>query len=266
VQASLARVALKDESYRTHVVKPGETLSSIAQARGATEAQVRLINQVDPKESLVPGSVLLVPDTENKREDEIGHKVVVVPPRYFEHPDRRRIFYRVVSGDSLERLAETFGVTRAELQLWNTIDDQARLQPDMTLQIFVPKGRDLSGTRYLTEASTRVLVSGSPEFFDYFEGQNGRRRLVIRARKNDSLADIGKRYGMTIGWMERINRRPRTDDLDAGTPVVVYTDRARCAPGDVEFEEPRARLAAEPPTATALAAPARTSGVRASAD
>ena len=175
------------------------------------------------------------------------------------------MFYRVASGDSVEKLAELFGVTRTELLQWNSIDDRARLQPDMTLQLFVPRSRDLSRVPYQTEATTRVLVAGTPEFFDYFEGQNGKRRVVIRCRKGDSLADIGKRYGMTIGWMERVNRRGRSEDLEAGMPVVVYTDRAGLAPGDVEFDEPRARFATPLPSAP-LASGAATSAVRASAD
>jgi len=71
------------------------------------------------------------------------------------------------------------------------------------------------------------LVAGSPEFYDYFEGQNGRKRVVVSARENDTLATLGKRYGMTVGSMERINRRSRTDKLHAGDSIVVYVDRGR---------------------------------------
>jgi membrane-bound lytic murein transglycosylase D len=266
VQAGLLRVALNDESYRTYQVRRGETLEAIALSRGTTEGELRMINRVDPKEVLTSGSVLLVPELGASKEPEPGSDVVVVPPRPLHDPARKRVFYRVVAGDSLERLAEVFGVTRAEILLWNAIDERARLQADMTLQLLVPKSRDLSRVRHLTEAKARVLVAGSPEFCDYFEGQNGKRRLVIRARKGDSLAEIGSRYGMTIGWMERVNRRPRNDELEPGAAVVVYTDRARPAPGDVVFEEPRAKLASDVPTATAFGRAAPTSAARASAD
>ena len=266
VQAGLARVALEDESYAPHLVRRGETLETIALARGTTEAQLRLINKVEPKELLSAGCVLLVPELGAAPESGSEREVVVVPPRPFDDRTRQRVFYRVLGGDSIERLAEAFGVTRAEILAWNAIDDNARLQPDMTLQLFVPKGRDLSRVRHLPEAKTRVLVAGSPEFFDYFEGQNGKRRLVIRARKGDSLADIGKRYGMTIGWMERVNRRARNDEIDPGSAVVVYTDRGRPAPGDAIFEESRARLSSDSPAATAFAPRPAGVGSRASAD
>jgi hypothetical protein len=56
--------------------------------------------------------------------------------------------------------------------------------------------------------------------------------LVIAAREGDTLATIGKRYGMTIGQMERINRRGRTDQVAPGERVIVYTERPKAAPGD----------------------------------
>jgi LysM repeat protein len=55
---------------------------------------------------------------------------------------------------------------------------------------------------------------------------------VVRAKDGDTLASIGKRYGSTVGSMERINRRSRTDAVAEGQPVVVYTERTRPQPGD----------------------------------
>src|SRR5690606_18189818 len=98
--------------------------------------------------------------------------------------------------------------------------------------------------RHLPESRARILVAGSPEFFDYFEGQNGKKRLVVRARSGDTLAIIGKRYGMSVGWMERVNRRSRTDPVRPGEPIVVYTERKGPAPGDSLYVDALAR--AEP--------------------
>jgi membrane-bound lytic murein transglycosylase D len=96
----------------------------------------------------------------------------------------------------------------------------------MALQLFVDKRKTFSA-RTINPSETHVLVAGSPEFYDYFEGQNGRKRVVISARENDTLATLGKHYGMTVGSMERINRRSRTDKLRAGESIVVYVDRGR---------------------------------------
>ncbi|HLV66440.1 MAG TPA: LysM peptidoglycan-binding domain-containing protein, partial [Polyangiaceae bacterium] len=245
VREGLARGGADDESLERYVVKRGETVESIALARGTTEAQLRLINAVSSKEVLGAGTVLLVPSGERTREDDPDEDVVVVPPRPVLDRARRRVFYRVLAGDSLERIAQAFSVSRAELLTWNALDARARLQPGMTLQILVPKNARLANVRHLPEEKARVFVAGSAEFCEYFEGQNGKKRMVLRARAGDSLAAVGKRYGMSVGYMERVNRRSRNDALEPGEPVVVYTERSQPLKGDALFREPAVRVAPE---------------------
>jgi membrane-bound lytic murein transglycosylase D len=100
------------------------------------------------------------------------------------------------------------------------------------LQVFVAKDADLSKVLHVPEAHAKILVAGSPEFSDYFESQNGKKRLVIAARDGDTLNAIGKRYGMTVGQMERVNRRGRSDQIAAGQRIIVYTERTKPVPGD----------------------------------
>jgi membrane-bound lytic murein transglycosylase D len=160
---------------------------------------------------------------------------VVVPARSFDLPQRRRVFYRVVAGDTATSIARAFEVAARELALWNALDSDARLESGMTLQVFVRDNADLSRVLHVPEAHAKILTAGSPEFCDYFEGQNGKRRFVIAARDGDSLSAIGKRYGMTVGQMERVNRRGRNDPLAPGERVVVYTERSGIVAGDDLF-------------------------------
>ena len=224
--AALARIANDDEPLQTYLTKFGETVESIANAHGVSEARLRAINHVEPKEQLAAGTVLLVPRTPRAASAPANDEVVVVPPREFAYAERARLFYRVLSGDTLSRVANAFAVSVADIGLWNALDENARLQSGMALQLFVDKRKTFSA-RTINPSETHVLVAGSPEFYDYFEGQNGRKRVVVSARENDTLASLGKRYGMTVGSMERINRRSRTDKLHAGESIVVYVDRGR---------------------------------------
>jgi membrane-bound lytic murein transglycosylase D len=102
----------------------------------------------------------------------------------------------------------------------------------MSLQVFVARDADLSKVLHIPDAHAKILVAGSPEFSEHFEGQNGKKRLVIAARDGDTLLAIGKRYGMSAGQMERVNRRGRGDQIAAGERIVVYTERSKPAPGD----------------------------------
>ncbi|MDF3066087.1 MAG: Membrane-bound lytic murein transglycosylase precursor [Polyangiaceae bacterium] len=223
-----------DDGLEAYVVKAGETVERIARARGTSERELREKNRVAANEVLAAGTVLLVPRLVSHVEQDptTAAELVVVPARAVDYPERKRVFYRVVSGDTTSGVASAFRVSAQELSDWNTLDAQARLEPGMSLQVFVPKNADLSKVLHVPEAHAQVLVAGSPEFCDWFEAQNGKKRLVIAARDGDTLVAIGKRYGMTVGQMERVNRRGRSDQLTTGERIVVYTERGKVAPGD----------------------------------
>jgi membrane-bound lytic murein transglycosylase D len=224
--SALARISGDDDSFETYVSKFGDTVESIANAHGVSEARLRAINRVEPKEMLASGTVLLVPRAASAAVAEPNDEVVVVPPREFAYAERSRLFYRVLQGDTLGRVANVFAVSTADIGLWNALDESARLQSGMALQLFVDKNKNFSA-RTIAPSQTHVLVAGTPDFYDYFEGQNGRKRVIVSARENDTLASVGKRYGMTVGSMERVNRRARTDKLHSGESIVVYVDRGR---------------------------------------
>ncbi|HEY8943108.1 MAG TPA: LysM peptidoglycan-binding domain-containing protein, partial [Polyangiaceae bacterium] len=248
VTQALAREMPEDESLFAYVVRAGDTVETIAQANGTTEALIRSINRIDSKEVLAAGGVLLVPRAERTADATAEERLVVVPPRVFGYPDKKRVFYRVLSGDSLGRVAELFRVARSDVSLWNALDGDARLHAGMVLQLFVPKRTNLAHVRHLPEDKARVLVAGSTEFFEYFEGQNGKRRLVVSAKGGDNLAGIGKRYGMSVGSMERVNRRSRTEPVRPGEPIVVYTERPRPAPGDALYVDALSRVTRDTPS------------------
>jgi membrane-bound lytic murein transglycosylase D len=250
----------------TYVVRAGDTAESIAAAASTTEAKIRSLNRIGSQEVLAAGAVLLVPQQDRRpvepeapRED-----VVVVSRRVTAPPGKERLFYRVVSGDTLGKVADAFRVSRHELLAWNALDEGARLVPGMTLQVFVKQGTDVR-VRCMKERDARVLVAGTPEFFDYYEGLNGKKRIVVAARPGDTLASVGRRYGMTVGWMERVNRRSRTDKLEPGESLIVYTDRAvgGSAPTEVamaKLSEPVAPVPGVLPSIESLTAEGFTAG------
>src|SRR5262249_3435592 len=102
--------------------------------------------------------------------------VVTVPADIFVYPGRRRVFYRVVAGDTLPQIAGVFHVAEDDIRRWNDLDPAARLQEGMTIQLFVPNDADLSSAVFLTEPEVRVVAVGSEDFFAYHEGLKGKKR------------------------------------------------------------------------------------------
>lgn len=253
----LAKASRGKGGFRQYVTRFGDTLKLIAAEQGTSESELGRLNELSSGEYLAEGTILLVPsESSGSRtgEDDADRPVVVVPARRFEYTNRQRVFYRVRGDDTLAAIARAFGVTTSELITWNALDDSANLQEEMTLQIFVRRTADLSRVRYLEPHEARVFVAGTDEFFDYFEGLKGRRRITVTVEEGDTLSTIGKRYGMSTGMMERINRHSRRKKLTAGDQVIVYTKQdvgAQDAPASAEslhsIEAPRPDVLPAPP-------------------
>lgn len=235
---SLARARKDSAATERYVVRFGESLEQIAQARKVPVAKLVELNAIAPGEVVRGGTVLLVPKgegapatpaaapaTPGKTASVDDKPTVVVPPDLFVYPDRRRVFYRVMLGDTLREISTTFKVSLDDLRRWNEIDPAARLVEGMSLQVYVARDADLSNAVVLEEKDVRVVVAGSEDFFARFDDK-GRRRVVVTAKAGETLEAVGKRHGCTAGLMERINRRGRGDVLSEGENVVVWTPGA----------------------------------------
>jgi len=211
-----------------YVVRFGDSASTVAASYATSTKRIESLNGLSSSETLRQGTVLLVPRRVRGTKPSTGasEELVVVPERQFQYADRERVFFRVRREDTVAAITSAFGVTKTELLAWNALDENARLQPGMVLQVYVVDKKRLDRIRHTKARETRVLVAGSAEFFDYFEGQKGKKRLLVTVKPGESLRSIGKRYGMSIGWMERVNRRSRRDELLPGETVVVYAPRS----------------------------------------
>lgn len=228
VRARLGRLSGLEADLVAYVVKAGETFEVLANARGVSVDALRNINHATNDERIDSGTVLLLPRQSSEPVESVSvdeERIAVVPPNSEASAGQRRIFYRVRSGDTLTSIADAFGVKRIDLLSHNSIDTSARLQPRMLLQLYVSRDARLDGRSYLEEKDVTLLVAGSPEFSEYFEGLRGNERIVVQAKDKDTLATIGAKYGVSIGMMERINRRSRRDVLTAGDSIVVYAKR-----------------------------------------
>ena len=212
-------------------VRWGESLDDIAQARRTTRGTLLSLNGIRHDEVIRPGTVIFVPAAGSTDATEIVESTtkptVVVPAQTFAYPDRHRAFYRVVPGDTVRDVAGAIGVTADELCRWNALDPAAQLHDGMKLQVFVPKGKKLDGVALLPDSDARVLPVGSNEFFAYFEGQRGRKRLEVTARDGDTWKTVARRYNLSLGQLERINQRARTSSLTPGDKLVVYVPAAK---------------------------------------
>jgi len=258
IKDASSKFAPKGNSLEKYVVRFGETLDQIANARKTTKAKLVELNGIAKDESVRSGTTLLVPVlptgtagasspyasplAEKDKPTVLAHGVT------FAYPDRTRHFYKVIVGDTPREIAEAFGVTIDDLKTWNAIEPTARLQEGMTLQIFVPKGADLSRVVAMKEGEVKLLSVGSDEFYAVEEAMKGRKRTTVLATGGETLEAVGKKHGLSAASMEKINRRPRSDVLKAGEAVIVYVAIAKgAAPEKSDKPAPAAPTEADLP-------------------
>ncbi|APR80989.1 Membrane-bound lytic murein transglycosylase D precursor [Minicystis rosea] len=232
---SLPKFAEAEPKMERHVVRWGESLDEIAARRRTSRGSLAALNGLRREESLRPGTVLFVPtlspeDAADPFNDiPSGKPMVVVPAPAFSYPDRRRVFYRVVAGDTLREVSSVLGVSAGEICRWNALDPGASLHDGMTLQAFVPPTRDRNDVLVLEEKDALVVPVGSKEFFAHFEGLRGRTRVEVVAKHGDTFRTIAQRYGLTVAQLERINGRARSSNLSPGDKLVCYVSKEKAA-------------------------------------
>jgi membrane-bound lytic murein transglycosylase D len=238
---ALAKMRASEPPLDRYVVRFGETLEQVAAAHKTTTQKLVELNSIAPGEAVRGGAVLLVPKVDTpppattaapSPTPATGPKQsVVVPSDVFVYPDRKRVFYRVLVGDTLREIAAALHASVDDLRRWNDLDAGARLQEGMTLQAFVGGDADLSRVLVVPEGDVRVLPVGSDEFFAAQERDRNFKRVTVTAHAGDTLESIGKKFDVPAKTMERVNRRGRSEALKAGDIVVVYVPSGVASPG-----------------------------------
>jgi membrane-bound lytic murein transglycosylase D len=226
------------EKLVAHVVRFGERIEDIAKQRGVSASLLRRINGLvsgDDQAEIRTGVTLLVPERPDRQDhaerarpeppapltpEEIV--IVAVPDKDAVVPGKKRVFYRVIPGDSIWAIARFFKVRDADLMRWNNLDPEATLATKMVLDIWVDKDFDTSSAVLVDPARVRVVTTGSEEFFELVEALRGRRRQKVTCQSGDTWEKLAKRCGLTVSDLERINRVGRGTELRPGQTVVVY--------------------------------------------
>lgn len=244
----LAHAPLRNK-LATFVVRHGDNIETVAQRCRTTVERLTELNSLREGEGLTAGTVLTYPAlAPGQTLAEDSEKMVAVPAKDFSYPGRKRVFYRVMSEDTLETLGHVLGVSPQELAVWNELDADAKLLAGMVLQAYVLPQTSLTRVRTVSDAQTEILRVGSTEFLERHEQLQGRKRIMVLAKKGETLISIGKRYGMSAGMMERINHISRTAALEHGQQIIVYATKNKTAGEDYDDgARPLARVSAPAP-------------------
>nr|HEX4313694.1 LysM peptidoglycan-binding domain-containing protein [Kofleriaceae bacterium] len=263
-QQKLAEMQSQWAGYDAYVMAHGERFEDVATEFGTTLGALRKLNDVKDETELDGGTVVVVPrvsaaDREKNKakakakllgsgiDNKDGETLIVpVPDKDATVPGKKRVFYRVVIGDSLRDVATAFGVTRDDLAAWNGLDDDAKIHPRMVLVAWVAPEFDADAHRVelLDDSQLVVVTRGSQEHMDLAEARTGRVREEYTAPEREELADVARRYGLKADDLARINQISGSTVLSKGDKIIVYrvTDPSRSARAQEQWSKtPRAK-------------------------
>lgn len=244
-QAKLRQLGPSVAPSATLRIRWGESTEDVARQLGTSTNALEQLNDLGSGESVRPGDVIFVPKRPAQQArpapSSQGERLMAAVALAGAGPgDTRRYFYRVVQGDEVADVARVLGVGIGELLAWNHLDPGAALQGGMLLQVFLRPERRPTDVLLREETEVDVVGVGSEQFFAYHEGRKGRRRIEVTAQQGDSWDKLARRYGVTLGQLERINQRSRTSALAPGDKVVIYVANRVQGPAKSPTEPPEA--------------------------
>jgi membrane-bound lytic murein transglycosylase D len=227
-------VRLEDGAeHITYRVRFGESLRMIGERLKVRPRVLRAANGLDRGELPPIGAELIVPKKAlgswTPRKKRKSKKVILLPSKEFKYPGRKRYFYRVQDGDTLEAMGRGLGINPANIVLWNHLDPEASLQEGLYLQVFLPESRNTDSVALTAESQVKPIVIGSREYDAWKKKQNRRSnsgRRWHKVRPGESLWLIARRYKVTVKKLKRWNRSLRRSNLlQPGQKILVYPGR-----------------------------------------
>jgi membrane-bound lytic murein transglycosylase D len=226
--------------WRYHKVQAGETLASIARTYRTTPTSIREANSLE-EDGLAPESRLIIPIAPGKESDSTRYARTITR-------------YKVRKGDTVESVAENFGVSAKMIRSWNRLKGNS-LATRKTLLIHLPvsggaretqvvakRPRRAAGERASSNAgasahktaSRHVLAQSasskgrSSQRADGNKqaagGENSSAGLVHhKVKQGETLYSIANSYNTTVAALKHDNRNIAT--LRPGMVLVIRGDR-----------------------------------------
>ena len=190
--------------WRYHVVTPGETLASLARNYHTTIRQISEVNHLEGRE-LDPQARLIIPVNPGKHP-------AADTATYARHITR----YHVRKGDTVESVADNFGLSPQQLRRWNGIrSSTSSLSGRRVLALHLPispsaRESEMAASRSKSKRPKAETASVKPPATKSSEIERLSREEVAvvrhRVRSGETLYSIANAYRTTVAALKRNNR------------------------------------------------------------
>jgi membrane-bound lytic murein transglycosylase D len=202
----------KKRSWVRYQVKYGETLSGIAYKYGTDQKAIMQANQLKSSTNLITGQWLLIPVApagykapakEEKKETRSyasnnsntrSNTAVNTPKKKDEKAGKKKIAYKVVSGNTLGEIAEWYNILAQQIRDWNGLYYGDPIYPGQVLTLWVDPYIPDEGYRHTTQKKSKESETIEP----------GTKIYVVQ--DGDTLPSIAKLFNVEVSSIKRWNR------------------------------------------------------------
>ena len=214
----------KKVSWVHHRVRSGQTLSTIARSYGISLSELKRFNKI--RGSLIrTGQSLVIPIPQGKKyyKNYAGNKRSSSSTSSTRTASssrkpvtsvkgRSKKVYVVKGGDSLWKIANSFGVSVEQIRSWNALRRSRLIKPGQTLNIWLPDGNAAASTATSTTENKPAVANSASEG----------NAVTHTVRSGDTLWEIAQMYKVSIADIKRWNRKG-SNKIKPGEELTIYT-------------------------------------------
>ncbi|MCK5861128.1 MAG: LysM peptidoglycan-binding domain-containing protein [Candidatus Hydrogenedentes bacterium] len=160
-----------------------------------------LLPLIPAKKEAAPENIIA---DELEGEEEVTPLAVLSTPVVVAPPNTTRREYQPVAPESIGKIAESFGVTEADIRVWNNIAADVTMT-DNTVVIYLPVAEEAAMDRPVPEISSALDGNYTSHLIE----------------PGDTLRSIAGRYGTTTAVLIEINQIANPDIVVLGTKLKV---------------------------------------------
>ena len=182
--------------WRYHRVQPGDTLVTVARTYRSTPKAIAEANNLDDSSELAPDSKLIIPIAAGKRS-------TTEDAATYSHRATR---YKVRKGDTVESVADNFGVPPAMVRKWNHIKGDS-LRGRSVVYVHLPvapnASRDTSTASSKSHSKSTQTAHSTAE--KPVSGAASASIVHHKVKQGETLYSIASSYNTTVDALKRDN-------------------------------------------------------------
>jgi membrane-bound lytic murein transglycosylase D len=171
--------------WRYHKVAPGDTLASLAHSFHTSRQAIVQANSLDGDEELRAESELIIPVAPGKHPaDEVASY------------SRRATSYKVRKGDTVQTVADNFGVPPAMVRRWNHLKGDS-VRGRRVLYVHLPVAPDTTGSRQAAISKSRSKKK--------LQADASKSVVHHKVQRGETLYSIAKSHNITVDALKENN-------------------------------------------------------------